>query len=162
MMRTQESGAYNPRPVQEGRARLNLVDNYYLGIDAYLRPTLRLRYSASKFASRDFYDDLLVVHDKDSSQTWELIYEWRSADLLALGWSKFSVAAAVDDVRLNYRADDYYYLSNSAWMTSWRHQWGKGLYSTLQWTHASQTNGYEGRRRPGSGDAVGLRLGYQY
>lgn len=162
MMRSDQGGDYNPRPVIELRARRNLIDNYYVGLDTYLQPTLRLRYSASKFASRDFYDDVLVVQDKNKSETLELIYDWKSTDLLALGWSRFNIAAAVDDAFANFRADDYYHLSQSSRMMSWRHQWGKGLYSTLQWTHATQTNGYEGRRRPGSGDAVGLRLGYQY
>jgi hypothetical protein len=162
MLRSDQGGDYNPRPVLEGRARRNLIDNYYVGLDTYLQPTLRLRYSASKFASRGFYDDVLVVQDKDKSETLELIYDWKSTDMLALGWSRFNIAAAVDDAFANFKADDYYHLSQSSWMMSWRHQWGKGLFSTLQWTHASQTNGYEGRRRPGSGDAVGLRLGYQY
>lgn len=162
MMRSDQGGAYNPRPVDEGRARRNLIDNYYVGLDTYLQPTLRLRYSASIFASRDFYDDVLVVQDKNKSETLELIYDWKSTDLLALGWSRFNIAAAVDDAFANFRADDFYHLSQSSRMMSWRHQWGKGLFSTLQWTHATQTNGYEGRRRPGSGDAVGLRLGYQY
>jgi hypothetical protein len=162
MMRSDQGGAYNPRPVDEGRARRNLIDNYYVGVDTYLQPTLRLRYSASKYASRDFYDDVLVVQDKNKSETLELIYDWKSIDMVALGWSRFNIAAAVDDALLNFRADDFFHLSQSSWMMSWRHQWGKGLFSTLQWTHATQTNGYEGRRRPGSGDAVGLRLGYQY
>ncbi len=162
MMRSDQGGAYNPRPVDEGRARRNLIDNYYVGVDTYLQPTLRLRYSASKYASRGFYDDVLVVQDKNKSETLELIYDWKSIDMVALGWSRFNIAAAVDDALLNFRADDFFHLSQSSWMMSWRHQWGKGLFSTLQWTHATQTNGYEGRRRPGSGDAVGLRLGYQY
>jgi hypothetical protein len=162
MMRSDQGGDYNPRPAIEGRARRNVIDNYYVGLDTYLQPTLRLRYSTAKFASRGFYDDVLVVQDKNKSETLELIYDWKSTDMLALGWSRFNIAAAVDDAFANFRADDFYHLSQSSWMMSWRHQWGKGLYSTLQWTHASQTNGYEGRRRPSSGDAVGLRLGYQY
>lgn len=162
MLRSDQGGAYNPKPVLESRERRNLINNYYVGLDTYLQPTLRLRYSASKYTSRGFYDDALVVQDKDKSDTLELIYDWKSTDMVALGWSRFNIAAAVDDAFLNFRADDYFHLSQSSWMMSWRHQWGKGLFSTLQWTLASQTNGYEGRRRPGSGDAVGLRLGYQY
>lgn len=162
MMRADQGGAYNPRPVIEGRARRNLIDNYYLGFDTYLQPTLRLRYSTSKFSSHDFYDDVLVVQDKDKSETLELIYDWKLTDMLALGWSRFNIAAAVDDALVNFKADDFYRMNQSSWMVSWRHQWGKGMYSTIQWTHASQTNGYEGRRRPSSGDALGLRLGYQY
>ena len=69
MMRSDQAGAYNLRPDIEGRSRHNLIDNYYLGLDTYLRPNLRLRYSASKFASRDFYDDALVVQDKNKSGT---------------------------------------------------------------------------------------------
>jgi hypothetical protein len=161
-MRSDEAGFYDPKLTNNDRSRHNLVDNYYVGIDTYLHPTLRLRYSVSKFSSRDFYDDVLIIRDKDKSETLELIYDWKSTDLLALGWSRFSQAASVDDAFKNYKADDYYLLNHSALLTSWRHQWGKGMYSTLQWTHASQTNGYEGRRRPGSGDAVGVRLGYQY
>jgi hypothetical protein len=164
VMRSDEGGVYDPKPVKESRARRNLIDNYYVGIDTYLRPTLRLRYSRSEFASQDFYDELLTVRDKDKSETLELIYEWKSTDLMALGWTQFKVAAAVNDVGLNPPVvlDDFYYLKQSAWLTSWRHQWGRGLYSILQWTHASQTNGYFGGRRPGSGDALGLRLAYQY
>jgi hypothetical protein len=162
MMRSDQGGDYNPRPAIEGRARRNLMDNYYVGLDAYLQPTLRLRYSASKFASRDYFDDALVVQDKNKSETLELIYDWKSTDMLALGWSRFNIAAAVDDAFVNFREDDFFHSSQASWMMSWRHQWGKGLYSTLQWTHAAQTNGYYGNRRSGSGDAVGLRLGYQY
>jgi hypothetical protein len=164
VMRSDEGGVYDPKPVKESRARRNLVDNYYVGIDTYLRPTLRLRYSRSKFASQDFYDDLLTVRDKDKSETLELIYEWKSTDLLAMGWTQFNVAAAVNDVGLNPPAvlDDFYYLKQSSWLTSWRHQWGRGMYSILQWTQASQTNGYFGGRRSGSGGALGLRLAYQY
>jgi len=164
VMRSDEGGGYDPKPVKESRARRNLVDNYYVGIDTYLRPNLRLRYSRSIFASQDFYDDLLTVRDKDKSETLELIYEMKSTDLLALGWSQFNGAAAVNDVGLNPPVvlDDFYFLKQSAWLTSWRHQWGMGVYSVLQWTHAAQTNGYFGGRRPGSGDALGLRLAYQY
>lgn len=164
LMRSDQGGAYDPKPAVESRSRRNLVDNYYLGLDTYLRPALRLRYSRSEFSSRDYYDDLLVVRDRDKSETLELIYDWKSVDILALGWARFNMAAKVDDAVVNPPAkiDDFYYLKQVAWLMSWRHQWGKGMYSTLQWTHASQTNGYFGGRRPGSGDAIGLRLGYQY
>jgi hypothetical protein len=163
MMRSDQGGDYNPRPAIEGRARRNLMDNYYVGLDTYLQPTLRLRYSASKFASRDYFDDALAVQDKNKSETLELIYDWKSTDMLALGWSRFNISASVDDVAFaNFKADDYFYANTSVVMMSWRRQWGKGLYSTLQWTQATQTNGYEGRRRSSSGDALGLRLGYQY
>lgn len=161
-MRSDEAGAYVPRLVPDDRARRNLIDNYYLGLDTYVRPTLRLRYSLSKFISRNYYDDQLTVQDRDKSETVELIYDWKSSDYWALGWSRFKLAAAVSDAFKNKFEDDYYYLNTTAWMVSWRHQWGKGMHSTVQWTHASQINGYEGRRRPGTGDALGLRLGYQY
>jgi hypothetical protein len=162
MMRSDQGGDYNPKPVTESRARHNMIDNYYAGIDTYLRPTLRLRYSISKFASNDYYDGLLVVQDKDKSETLELIYDWKSSDVLSLGWSRFNISAAVDDAFVPFRADDFYHLSHSTKLMAWRHQWGKGVYSTLQWTHAAQVNGYYGNRRPSVGDAVGVRLAYQY
>lgn len=162
MMRSDQAGIYSPKLTALDRARHNLVNNYYVGFDTYVRPNMRLRYSVSKFVSRDFYDDALVVQDKDTSRTLELMYEWRSSDLFALGWSQFSIAAAVNDQAINYKADDYFYAGNTSQFMSWRHQWGKGFYNTLQWSHAAQTNGYFGNRRPGSGNALGLRLGYQY
>ena len=163
MMRSDEAGRYEPRPVDvENRSRHNMIDNYYIGVDYYVLPSFRLRYSGSKFYSQDFYDGVLVVQDKDRSETLEFIYELKATDLLAFGFSRFGIAASVDDLPYRFKADDYYHLSNQTSSISWRHQWGKGMYSTLQWTHASQTNGYEGRRRPGDGDAIGLRIGYQY
>lgn len=170
-MHSDQAGAYVPMLSGNDRARRNLLDNYYLGLDTYVRPALRLRYSLSKYVSRDYYSDLLVVQDHDKSETVELIYDWNSTDFWALGWSKFTIEAALSDknrpieldaLDIPKFADDFYYLNTNSWFVSWRHQWGKGMYSTLQWTHASQTNGYFGGRRPGSGDAIGLRLGYQY
>jgi hypothetical protein len=167
MMHSDQAGHYSPRLSSDDRARHNLVDNYYLGIDTYLRPSLRLRYSASQFFSRDFYDDVLIIRDKDKSESMELIYEWTAADQWALGWSRFTIAASLDDAAFkknaeNSKAEDFYSLSNSSLQMSWRHQWGKGIYSIVQWTHAAQINGYYGSRRTGSGDAVGVRLAYQY
>ena len=163
MMRSDQAGFYSPKLIREDRDRRNLLDNYYLGIDTYLRPSVRARYSLSLFASRDFYDGVQVVTDQDKSETLELIYEWKSTDIFSVGWSRFNISASVDDVAFaNFKADDYFYANTSVVMMSWRRQWGKGLYSTLQWTQATQTNGYEGRRRSSSGDALGLRLGYQY
>jgi hypothetical protein len=93
MMHSDQAGHYSSRLSSDDRARHNLVDNYYLGIDTYLRPSLRLRYSASQFFSRDFYDDVLIIRDKDKSESMELIYEWTAADQWALGWSRFTIAA---------------------------------------------------------------------
>ncbi len=162
MMRSDQAGHYNPRLSAVDRARRNEVDNYYLAMDTYLRPTLRLRYSVSKFSSRDFYDETLIIQDKEKSETLELIYDWKSTDLWALGWSKFTGFVAVDDPFMKFTAKDYYHLKNSSPMISWRHQWGKGIHSIVQWTHAGQTNGYLGNRRSSSGDAVGVRWAYQY
>lgn len=161
-MRSDEAGDYVPKLVPDDRARHNVIDNVYLGWDLEVHPSLRLRYSRSTFVSRDYYDDLLTVQDRDKSETLELIYDQKSSDYWAWGGSRFSQAASVSDAFKNKFVNDYYFLKMTAWMVSWRHQWGKGLYSTLQWTHASQINGYEGGRRPSSGDAIGLRLGYQY
>jgi len=161
-MRSDEAGAYVPKLVPDDRARHNVIDNFYLGWDVDVHPSFRLRYSLSAFVSRDYYDDLLTVQDRDKSETLELIYDQKSSDYWAWGWSRFSQAAAVSDAFKNKFVDDYYALNMRAWMVSWRHQWGHGLHSILQWTHASQVNGYEGGRRPSSGDAIGLRLGYQY
>ena len=163
MMRSDQAGFYSPKLTPIDRDRRNLLDNYYLGIDTYLRSSLRARYSLSLFASRDYYDGVQVVTDQNKSQTLELIYEWKSTDLFSFGWSRFSINAAVDDVAFaNFKADDYFYADTSILTMAWRRQWGKGIYSALQWTRSTQTNGYEGRRRPGSGEALGLRMGYQY
>ncbi len=163
MMRSDQAGFYSPKLTPNDRDRRNLLDNYYLGIDTYLRSSLRARYSFSLFASRDYYDGVQVVTDQNKSQTLELIYEWKSTDLFSFGWSRFSINAAVDDVAFaNFKADDYFYADTSILTMAWRRQWGKGFYSAIQWTQSTQTNGYEGRRRPSSGDALGLRLGYQY
>ena len=161
-MRSEQAGIYSPILIPDDRARRNSIDNYYLGFDTYLRPSLRLRYSASQFASHDYYDDLLVLQGRDKFESLELIYDWNSSDFSALGWSRTHQAAAVDDSANKVKIDDYYKVTVSSLLISWRHQWGKGMYSILQWTHAAQTNGYEGRRRPSSGDAIGLRLAYQY
>jgi hypothetical protein len=162
MMQSDQAGYYSPRLTELDRARHNLVNNYYVGFDTYVQTNLRLRYSVSKFVSRDFYDGLLVVQDRDKSEALELIYESRSSDLYALGWSRVGIFAAVDDSVMNNKFDDYFYHRQSSQFMSWRHQWGKGFHSILQWTHAAQTNGYLGNRRSGQGDAYGIRLGYQY
>lgn len=167
MMRSDQAGYYSPRLAPDDRARHNLFDNFYMGIDTYLQPSLRLRYSASQFFSSDFYDEVLIIRDKDKSESVELIYERTATDYWALGWSKFRIAASLDDAAFktnsaNSKDDDFYRLSNSTLQMSWRHQWGQGIHSIIQWTHAAQTNGYFGNRRSGSGQAVGVRLGYQY
>jgi len=162
VMRSAQAGQYSPRLTADDRARRNSIDNVYLGVDTYLRPSLRLRYSASRFASKDYYDELLVLQDRDKFDSLELIYEGTASNLLAWGWSKVHVAASVDDAAFNRKIDDYYKAIVSSQFLSWRHQWGKGIHSIVQWTHVLQTNGYFGNRRSGSGDAVGVRLGYQY
>ncbi len=162
VMRSEQAGMYVPRLIQDDRARRNSIDNYYLGVDTYLHPRLRLRYSASQYASRDYYDDLLVLQGRDDFQSLELIYDWKSSDLWALGWSRINQLASVDDAANSVKFDDYYKVLVLSSFISWRHQWGSGLHSVMQWTHALQTNGYFGKRSSGSGDALGVRFGYQY
>jgi hypothetical protein len=162
LMRSEQAGLYSPRLTEDDRARRNSIHNYYLGIDTYLRPSLRLRYSTSQFASHDYYDNLLVLQGRDKFEALELIYDWKSSDFLALGWSRTNQAVSVDDEAFNRKIDDYFKVLVSSQFISWRHQWGKGIHSIVQWTHASQTNGYYGNRRSSSGDALGVRLAYQY
>lgn len=158
-----QAGDYTPQLTPQDRARHNLMEHFYWGVDTYLQPHWRLRYSISKFASRNFYDGVLVVRDHDKSETLELIHELKSTDQLALGWSQLRIASSVDDLAFaNYQRDDYYFSNSASVQIAWRHQWGQGLHSALQWTHAWQTNGYEGRRRPSSGDAIGMHWSYQF
>ncbi len=162
-LRSDEGGAYAPGSEVDGhRTRQNLIDNYYFGFDTAVRPFLRFRYTWSQYRSHLISDELPVIQDKEYSQTVELIYDWQATDVLALGMSKFSIAAAQNDVSQNIRADDYYYQLSPAYFAAWRHQWGEAIYSTLQWTHATQTSGYNGARSSGSGSALGLRLGFQF
>ena len=162
VMRSEQAGTYSPRLIPEDRARRNLIDNYYLGFDTYLRPTLRFRYSNAQFFSNDYYDDLPVLKQKHRFQNLELIYDWKASDMLALGLSRIDQTASVNDTAFGVFIDDYWLVKTTSQFISWRHQWGKGIHSIIQWTHAAQTNGYFGNRRSGSGDAVGMRLGYQY
>ena len=162
VMRSEQAGIYSPRLIPNDRARRNLIDNYYLGFDTYLGPTLRFRYSNAQFFSNDYYDDLPVLKQKHRFQNLELIYDWKASDMLALGLSRIDQTASVNDTAFGVFIDDYWLVKTTSQFISWRHQWGKGIHSIIQWTHAAQTNGYFGNRRSGSGDAVGLRLGYQY
>ena len=161
-MRSEQAGIYSPRLIPDDRARRNLIDNYYLGFDTYLRPTLRFRYSNAQFFANDYYDELPVLKQKHRFETLELIYDWRSSDMLALGLSRVGQSAAVNDTAFGVFIDDYWLVKTTSQFISWRHQWGKGIHSIIQWTHAAQTNGYFGNRQSGSGDAVGMRVGYQY
>jgi hypothetical protein len=162
VMRSEQAGIYSPRLIPNDRARRNLIDNYYLGFDTYLGPTFRFRYSNAQFFSNDYYDDLPVLKQKHRFQNLELIYDWKASDMLALGLSRIDQTASVNDTAFGVFIDDYWLVKTTSQFISWRHQWGKGIHSIIQWTHAAQTNGYFGNRRSGSGDAVGLRLGYQY
>ncbi len=162
VMRSEQAGIYSPILIPDDRARRNLIDNYYVGFDTYLRSTLRLRYSHAQIFSNDYYDDLPVLKQNHKFQSLELIYDWTSSDMLALGWSRVDQSASVNDTAYGVFIDDYWLVKVTSQFISWRRQWGKGVFSTLQWTHAAQTNGYLGARSSGSGDALGLRLGYQY
>ena len=167
ILRSEQSGRYIPKLQADDRDRDNFVKNQYAAIDAYVRPKIRLKYTRSVYTSRNFYSGLMINPEKNKSETVEWVYEPSATDLLAVGWSRFVIAAAIQDP-LNPQTGqavlqgDYYYSKQTSWMASWRHQWGKGMHSSLQWTHAQQVNGYEGRRRPRSGDALGLRVAYQY
>jgi len=154
-------GSYNPKT---SRDRHSLIDNYYLGLDTYLHPAMRLRYSWSIFYSTIFLDDyaLAATTDTEKSETLELIYERSDEDQFVLGFSNQSITAAVDDRARNVKIADYFYLHNPTQSVAWRHQWGKGIFSTVQWTGATQTNGYQGDRTTTRGEALGMRLGFQY
>lgn len=152
-------GSYNPKTALD---RHYLIDNYYLGIDTHLQPSLRLRYSWSTFKSRQFLDEVSSAADATRSETLELIYEHSASDVFSLGFAKLGIAASVDYAPKNDRWDDFFYLNNPSQSLAWHHHWGKGIFSTLQWTSATQTNGYRGDRTTTRGEALGLRLGFQY
>lgn len=45
---------------------------------------------------------------------------------------------------------------------AWRINWDRGLFSVLQYTHATQTNGTQTVNNSSYGHAVGIKLSYQY
>lgn len=156
-------GSYSPRTdTEKHRDRHYLIDNFYLGLDTHLRPSLRLRYSWSTFNTRQFKDEVSSASDATRSETLELIYEHSASDVFSIGLAKLSIAAAVDYAPLNERWDDFFFLNNPSQSLAWQHHWSKGIFSTLQWTGASQTNGFKGARATSTGEALGLRLGFQY
>jgi hypothetical protein len=55
-----------------------------------------------------------------------------------------------------------FFINTQQVAAAWRHDWGEGLFSIVQVIQSNQKNGAGGQNFASHGNAIGLRLGYQY
>jgi hypothetical protein len=58
--------------------------------------------------------------------------------------------------------DQPFYIETRQFGAAWRHDWGAGLFSILQFIQAQQKNGFDNQHFSSHGKALGLRLGLQF
>ena len=105
------------------------------------------------------------VVQKKSATAIELAYRATSVDLLSLGLSQTKFDLGRDfyllDGSLVFQ-DHSFYIETRQLGAAWRHNWGAGLFSIIQVIQAKQKNGFNDEHFSSHGNAIGLRVGYQF
>jgi hypothetical protein len=100
-----------------------------------------------------------------NSTAIELAYRINGANLLSLGISRTKFDLSQDfysPARDQHTKARPFYINTQQVAAAWRHDWGQGLFSIVQIIQSNQKNGSGGRNFASDGNAIGLRVGYQF
>jgi hypothetical protein len=101
----------------------------------------------------------------------ELNYQLNAKDVFALAhvvydynldFSNFDLQSGSTVFQSGYQGSPHFVTTNTS--LSWRRDWGKGLFTVLQYSDASvsQTYSFSQKQLSSEGSALGLRLGYRF
>lgn len=166
--------AFSPEPTVLGTTRQE-TDLIYAGLNHFVTPSLSIRGTYSLFGMNNtcvsevgnYYDCADALADRRTFKTIELIYRLGERDAFALGRAEYRIRSALS-FRPGQSAplvvlNDFYRQSNRQTALSWRHEWGGGVFSIVQWSYADHFTKYvETDPLTGTGHAVGVRVGYRY
>jgi hypothetical protein len=160
---------------------------FFSAISANLSPVLNLRVSYLKSIEHadfsypngyvtpgDTYPEFFFTLDRNRlSKVLELNYQHNAVNVFSVAYSHYQVLNKEQPAYLNSHSANITYgyvknfgLNNNSISLGWRHDWQKGLFTVMQYTHAGVKQ--ELNYAPGlastqftqsTGDAVGLRLG---
>jgi hypothetical protein len=152
---------------------LQVSEMWFWGLSAPLTPRLTARLTQLMQKQRiECWSHLnsgnwcnLKVAQKKSATTIELAYASSSLDLLSFGWSQTTFDTGRDFFLADgsfVTQDQPFYIETRQLGAAWRHDWGAGLFSVLQVIQAKQKNGFDDLNFASRGNAIGLRVGYQF
>lgn len=171
-LRTRQSG-YLPESYLKGKSR-QTSDMWYWAIGSPITPQLNIRLTqlmqsqqsncTSDIAEIGSACNLELELLKNSTAI-ELAYRINGSELISLGISRTKFDLTQDfytPARDQHITARPFYINTQQIAAAWRHEWGKGLFSIVQVIHSNQKNGYAGLNFASHGNAVGLRMGYQF
>jgi hypothetical protein len=95
-----------------------------------------------------------ITHQYDAKNSLGISYSNQFIGDTLINYSDYSAPAVT-----NY---DGLTIQTQIYATAWRHEWQKGVFTVLQYTHSKATSQLTGDVVPSYGHALGFRLGYQY
>ncbi len=171
-LRANQSG-YLPESYLKGDSR-QTSDMWYGAIGSPITPQLSIRLTQlfqsqqsdckSEIAAMGSACNLDLTLLKNSTAL-ELAYRVNGVNLVSLGISKTKFDLSQNfysPARDQHTKARPFYINTQQIAAAWRHDWGKGLFSIIQVIQSNQKNGHDGLNFASHGNAIGLRMGYQF
>ena len=171
-LRANQSG-YLPESNLKGDSR-QTSDMWYWAIGSPITPQLSLRLTQLLQSQQsDCRSDIAVLGSAcnlelellKNSTALEFAYRINGVNLLSVGVSRTKFDLSQDfynPARDQHAKARPFYINTQQVAAAWRHDWGKGLFSIVQFIQSNQKNGSGGQNFASHGNAVGLRVGYQF
>ncbi len=148
-------------------------DLWYLGVAVPITNKLNVRLTQfMQYQNIECWSQLDVapscntrVTQQKTATTLELSYRMNSVDLLSIGMSetKFDTDRRFYTAQHTFANQDLpFYIRTRQFSVAWRHDWPNGVFGLAQVLSAQQKNGFAGMNFSSHGNALGLRIGYQY
>lgn len=105
------------------------------------------------------------VTQQKTATALELSYRITSVDLLSIGMSdtKLDTDRRFYTVQRTFADQDFpFYIRTRQFSAAWRHDWPNGVFGLAQFLLAKQKNAFDDMSFSSHGNALGLRIGYQY
>jgi hypothetical protein len=153
-------------------------DVMFLGMNWYATQKIALRVTYFTYVgdlSRTYQSQtshlLRTQQSAYKASSLEMNYQIDANDVFALAhvvydynidFSNFDVLSGSPVFQSGYQNSPHFVTTNTS--VSWRHDWGKGLFTVLQYSDAgvSQTYSFAQQKLSSNGNAIGLRLGYRF
>lgn len=171
-IRANQSG-YLPESDLKGNSR-QTSDMWYWAIGAPITSKLNFRFTqllqtqhsdcTSAIAPFESSCNLELQLLKNSSAI-ELTYRVDGLNSISVGVSRTQFDLSEDyytPSRDQHSKSKPFYIKTQQVAAAWRHHWGDGLFSIVQIIQSNQKNGYDGLNFASHGNAIGLRMGYQF
>lgn len=155
----------------DGGYRAQRNSTWYLGVSFYPAEKVNLRASilSSKTNQKSLdsppdYTQILDTTMLRESRSLELIYQLNGQNTLGLGVSRY--IHNWDLVGMNglesYTDPNYVKFVQRGTSVTWRHDWERGIYTSIQWTTSKNDQIYAHTAANAKGNGLGLRLGFSY